>query len=456
MTLTAHEGPFIPHYGGNAVAHRTRPLAHAVVGGLFLVIVFLLFAVSSGMLGALGINHGGITGSVVSKIHPATYLAFATLAVIIVARRNPASFFAKLITRQPGTLAFLIAILMLTAYIVFDGRKGIATIFDTYLFAVAVALIVTEVDACDLGRAERLIHVLLAANAALALFEYAIGYRFFPFRFEGVELEWDMRSTGLSGHPLENAQLTSIYIMALLAGGGLSMPPSLRAPAVLLQLAALVPFGGRTAMLLTLAMIAMWLIPRVLRLLRGGRISLLTLASIAILVPVLPLAIAGFASGGFFDVLLIRFTDDSGSARTRLEMFEVFRQLSAHEILLGASPDMIDSMRRTLGLELGIENPIVRFALYQGVIFTGFLTIGLVLFLAEILRRLRPGYGMALLSFVVIVNSYESISNKTVALAQFVVLMIAMFHKPAPVWLAFGAGNRTQDQHATQPLQVSA
>src|SRR3954447_6354106 len=456
MTLTAQEGPFIPPYGGNAVARRTRPFEQALVGGLFLIVVFLLFAVSSGMLGALGINHGGITGSVVSKIHPATYLAFATLALIIVARRNPASFFANVITRQPGTLAFLITILMLTAYIVLDGRKGIATIFDTYLLAVAVALIVAEVDARDLGRAERLIHVLLAANAALALFEYAIGYRFFPFRFEGVELEWDMRSTGLSGHPLENAQLTSIYIMALLAGGGLSMPPALRPFAVLLQLAALVPFGGRTAMLLTLAMCAVWLVPHALRLLRGGRMSLLALASLAILVPILPLAIAAFASGGFFDVLLIRFTDDSGSAKTRVEMFEIFRQLSPHEILLGANPDMIDSMRRTLGLELGIENPIVRFALYQGVIFTGFLIVGLVLFLVEIMRRLRPGYGMALLSFVVIVNSYESISNKTVALAQFIVLLIAMFHKPEPVWVVVGAGNRTQDQRATQPAQVSA
>src|SRR3954468_1847014 len=117
MTLTAHERPFIPHYGGDTATRGARPLAHAVAGGLFLVIVFLLFAVSSGMLGALGINHGGITGSVGSKIHPATYLAFATLALIIV-RRNPASFFANLITRQTGTLAFLITILMLTAYIV--------------------------------------------------------------------------------------------------------------------------------------------------------------------------------------------------------------------------------------------------------------------------------------------------------------------------------------------------
>jgi hypothetical protein len=116
---------------------------------------------------------------------------------------------------------------------------------------------------------------------------------------------------------------------------------------------------------------------------------------------------------------------------------------------------MIDSMRRTLGLELGIENPIVRFALYQGAIFTGFLMVGLILFLIETVRRLRPGYGMALFAFVIIVNSYESISNKTVALAQFVVLMIAMFHKPEPVRLAFSAGSRTQTKPATQPSEVS-
>ncbi|TMJ02046.1 MAG: hypothetical protein E6G97_14570 [Alphaproteobacteria bacterium] len=455
MTIAAHDGHFIRGRGAELIARGARPLAPVLTGGLFLVVVFLLFAVSSGMLGALGINHGGITGAVASKIHPATYLSFAALGLLMAARRNPASFFASVITRQPGTLAFLITILLLAAYIVLGERKGIATIFDTYLLAVAVALIAAELDPRDLGRAERLIHVLLAANAALALVEYAIGYRFFPFRFEGVELEWDMRSTGLSGHPLENAQLTSIYLVALLAGGGASMPAALRPAAVLLQLAALVPFGGRTAMLLTLAMMAVWLVPHIVRLLRGGRISLIALASLAILLPILPLAIAAFAAGGFFDVLLVRFSDDSGSAKTRLEMFEIFRQLSAHDILLGASPDMIDSIRRSLGLELGIENPLVRFVLYQGAVFTGFLTVGLVLFLVEIMRRLRPGYGIALLSFVILVNSYESISNKTVGLAQFIVLMIAMFHRPEPAWLAFGGDGRLQTRPATQPSEVS-
>ena len=183
--------------------------------------------------------------------------------------------------------------------------------------------------------------------------------------------------------------------------------------------------------------------------------SLLAFASVAILLPVLALVVAAIAAGGFFDVLLVRFVDDSGSAKTRLEMFEIFRQLSAHDILVGANPEMIDSLRRSLGLELGIENPVVRLVLYQGAIFSGFLIAALALFLIEMTRRLRPGYGMALISFVVIVNSYESISNKTVGLAQFIVLMIAMFHRSEPVRAAFGGGNRTR-MRPTQATQRSS
>jgi len=56
---------------------------------------------------------------------------------------------------------------------------------------------------------------------------------------------------------------------------------------------------------------------------------------------------------------------------------------------------------------------------------------------------------MALIGFVIIVNSYESISNKTVGLAQFIVLMLVMFHRTEPVRLAFGGGNRTRIRSST-------
>src|SRR2546423_13708918 len=100
MTMTAQGGYLVGRRSPHAAAHGIPRLAHALIGGLFLVLVFLLFAVSSGMLGALGLNHGGVTGAIASKIHPATYLAFFTVALLILARRNPASLFAHLITRQ--------------------------------------------------------------------------------------------------------------------------------------------------------------------------------------------------------------------------------------------------------------------------------------------------------------------------------------------------------------------
>jgi hypothetical protein len=426
MTVASAIASFPLARAANARARRPA------IAFLFLTIVLALFSLSSGQLWELGINYDGVTGAMASKIHPATYLALLTLMILIPARRNPASYVVGLITRHPGTLTFLIATLVLAAYIVFDGRKGIATIFDTYLLAIVVVLIAAENGARDMERVEKLIHLVMAANAILALVEYAIDYRFFPYRFEGLAFEWDRRSTGLLGHPLENAQTTGVYLMALLGGGGVALAPALRIPAMLLQLAALVPFGGRTALLLACAMIALWMVPRAVRVLLGGRLSLLAYAALAMLAPLLVFAIGAAAAGGFFEVILERFRDDGGSAESRLAMFELFAQLSAHDLLVGANPEFVDSLRRTMGLEWGIENPVVRLVLYQGVIFTSFLVAGFALFLFEIARSLRPGYGAAFLFFLVIISSYESISNKTVSLAQFAVLMLAMFRKPEP------------------------
>jgi hypothetical protein len=429
MSISAQTAAVFPAQRAGR-AHSTGRLAHAFIAGLFLAIVLLLFTLPSGLLWDLGINYNGVTGAIASKIHPATYLTYFTFALLIVARRNPASFFVSFLTRHPGALAFMFATLMLGAYIAFDGRKGIATVFDTYLIAAMLPVIAAELDTRDFARVEKLLHVLLAINALLALFEYAADYRVFPSRFEGVTLELDKRSNGLLGHPLENAQLTGIYILALLAGGGAAMPKALRPAAILLQLAAMIPFGGRTALLLTLAMMTLWSIPRIIAVLRGARMSLPAFAAIAVVVPMLALGVGLFAAGGFFDILLDRFADDGGSAKTRLEMFAIFNRLSAREILIGASSDVIDAVRLTMGLEWGIENPVVRLVLYQGVIFSAFLIAGFALFMVEVARRLRPGSAMAFIFFLVVLNSYESIANKSLVLAQFVVLILAMFHRP--------------------------
>lgn len=394
---------------------------------LFILTVVMMFTLSGGVLWELGLNYSGITGAMASKIHPATYLAFVTLCLVIMARGNPASFVVTLITRHPGTLVFLIATVLLASYIVIDERRGIATIFDNYLLAITLVVIAAELDARTLGRVEKIIHILLAANALLALFEYLVNYRLFPYRFEGLAFDWDTRSSGLLGHPLENAHIAGTYLMILLVGGGSNMPRMLRLPAILLQLAALVPFGGRTALLLTMLVMAIWSIPRLLHALRGGTISLPVLATIAFMTPIFAIAVGLLANQGFFSIMLDRFSDDGGSAQSRVAMFEIFDQLSLRDIFVGANADLIDAMRRSRGLEWGIENPVVRLVLYQGLAFTTFLIAGFACFLIEVGRRLRPGAAIPFIFFLIVANSYESLSNKTIILGHFVVLMLVMF-----------------------------
>jgi hypothetical protein len=169
------------------------------------------------------------------------------------------------------------------------------------------------------------------------------------------------------------------------------------------------------------------MVPRAVRLLSGGRMSLRAAAVVAAAAPMAVLAVAAFAAGGFFDLVADRFVDDGGSAQTRLEMFAIFKQLSVRDILVGTQSELVDSIRRTHGLEWGVENPLVRLLLYQGVVFSAFLVAGFVLFLIELGRRMRSGAAMPFAFFLIVINSFESISNKTILLGQFVVLMLAMF-----------------------------
>ena len=170
---------------GNAPAQATRFPERRVVGLLFALIVTMMLTLSGSVLWDLGLNYSGVTGAVASKIHPASYLAFVMLGLLVIARRNPASFFVSLLTHRAGTLVFLAATALLGLVIVLDERKGIATVFDTYLLAITLSLIVAELNGRQLGRVEWIIHLLLAANALLALFEYAMNYRVFPNRYEG-------------------------------------------------------------------------------------------------------------------------------------------------------------------------------------------------------------------------------------------------------------------------------
>jgi hypothetical protein len=216
----------------------------------------------------------------------------------------------------------------------------------------------------------------------------------------------------------------------LLSGGGRALPKMLRTPAILLQLAALVASGGRSALTLMIPFGAFILLRRFIGILLGARMSPSLVIAICATPAVAAVAIAALVNAGFFDVMLQRFDDDGGSADARWRMIELLSKIPLRDLLLAPDLGKIDGFRRSLGLELGIENPIVRFILYQGVIATTAMLVGVTAFLRGIVRPLKGRTGPALIYFLVLINSFESLGSKSLLLAKFAVLMIAMFRPP--------------------------
>ena len=187
-------------------------------------------------------------------------------------------------------------------------------------------------------------------------------------------------------------------------------------------------FGGRTAIVVALALTPLFVVYAAFATLRRGRVSLLGAAALTAALPLLALARAGRARrSGLADPLLMRFVDDNGSAATRVIMFDMLAPFSWPQLLVGPDIEQVESLRRHLGLEQGVENPFIRMTLYQGGFVMAVVFVSLVWFFRELLR----GRGLRVIgpvvAMAVLLNASESISVKTNFLDKLVLIFVCMF-----------------------------
>ena len=386
----------------------------------------VLMAVSGSLLWDLGYNYDGLTGSPLTKIHPFTYFVFAALAWRALQSGQPIGFFHAKLARRPAAIWLLILAGVMVVVTALRAGPGMAGFIDTFGGPAAFALLLDDFDETDLQPLRLALHVVMAINALMALYEFAAHTLIFPYRLDGVAHLEDTRSTALQGHPLINAALTAVYVISLMAGAK-TLPPWLRAGLILLQFAALVVFGGRTAIVVTLALTPIFVIYQAFASLRRGRVSLISAALAAAALPLLALlVIAGLASG-LADPLLMRFVDDNGSAATRVIMFDMLRPFSWPQLLVGPDIDEVESLRRHFGLEQGVENPFIRMILYQG----GFMMAAVFASLVWFFRELLKGRGLRVIgpivAMAVLLNASESIAAKTNFLDKLVLMFVCMF-----------------------------
>ena len=393
---------------------------------VFLINVAILFGVSGGLLWNFGINYDGLAGGAAAKVHPSTYLTFLIFILSAFQAGNPIAYVVKSSKTCPASLFLFICSAFMLGHSLIRDAGGLSSTIDTFFAPVLLVMLLSRLEEQDMRRLEIVIHVLMSVNAMMGIAEFLTNVRPFQYRFDGEIFPFDTRSSALMGHPLANASQTACYVLALLTGARM-LTSYQKLLLITLQIAALVTFGGRTAMVCVIVLGGLHLMGEGYHLIRRGQVSLRGCIVFMSMLTLVPMILVVLNASGFFDALIARFVDDGGSANARVEIFELIKQIPLRDLLTGPDPTFVDSIRRIQGLEWGIENPILRLAVYQGIIVTSLMTLAVVLFLFEVSKNLSRGIWMTMVAFFILSMTAETLGAKTTLLSKYVVTIFVLY-----------------------------
>ena len=93
-----------------------------------------------------------------------------------------------------------------------------AYLVDTYVAPAFLAILMSKAPARFLRRLFVCMLALLLANACLGIGEARMHWHLFPYVIDGIPVTEDyFRATALEGHPLRNATLSGLAILAVAA-----------------------------------------------------------------------------------------------------------------------------------------------------------------------------------------------------------------------------------------------
>ena len=397
--------------------------------------VAAMAAISAMALVALGVPYAVSGGSFLTKIHPATWFAAAAAVAAMVGRGGPGRRAAEIAVDHPGVIALGTAVVLVFVHTALVQHLPLSAIIDTFVLPILVFVAIGALDPGSRRPIGTALHLFFAFNAIVGLVEYFTGWRLTPmYDIDGTIIH-DWRSTAILGHPLNNAFATGCWLVMTATGGGRVMPLVLRTAAMALAAAALVAFGGRVAMILAFAIVAAAGALGGMRVLAGRRFSLTDAALAVAAVTVVAVVAIVAIDAGAADRLIQRFSDDSGSAGTRIAMFRIFADLGWEEFLFGPPPDLMNHAQRAYGITIGIESTEVAFVAFYGLIPALLLLAALGAYLFELVRATSRASLWPVAFFVVVMSASTGLSSKSTNLAFFTAMVMTMMP-------SVGAGGR--------------
>jgi len=390
--------------------------------------VLLLFGLSGYALEYFGMPYLSDGGSILTKLHPSLYVFALTLGVAIIGNPEPITYATSLFSRRLGSVAVIAACGVIYVFVArYKPTMSAAYLGDAMISAALVALLLADSPAGARLWLARLIHAIVIANAMLAIVEVATHWRLFPFGIKGDYQVWDYRATAFFGHPLDGALVTGVYAVILMTARDIpGLANGLRLPVILLCMAAMPAIGARTSFAIVYGVAAVVVGLSVLRFLRGHGTSHATLLASLVGAALVPVVAVAAYQLGYLDGFLGRFESDSGSAETRVTLYNLFSHYGFHEMLTGYSPIEYRTRIRIEGLETGVENAWVGHLMQFGIPLSVMLWCALAALLADLFRSTGRYAVLPTLFMLLVISTSVGISGKTTMLVMPITVMLIL------------------------------
>ncbi|QUS42515.1 hypothetical protein RPMA_21285 [Tardiphaga alba] len=420
--------------GARVPQRRPQPdvtqLIDVGVIGLLTVAMIAIFTLSGGVLTHLKINYLTPGGNFLEKLHPATYLTFMATALLLMRGGDPIGEINRAFSEAKLLLVHLFCWFCLLIQM-FALDRPFTVIIDTFLLPVLLCLLIWRLTPQQRRPLIWALHATMLLNIVIGYYEFASGHRIIPLTLGSILVMGEWRSSALLGHPLTASGIVAAYIMALVLRPAICPPLIIRIPLITFALGSLMAFGGRTALMTVLAVLAVMAAIEMFQLIRGKRIPLLVaVGAICLIFAAVGLVFAAY-SLGIFDKMLLRFSSDKGSAMARVATFDMLSHFQWSELVLGPNPVRVNALQSQLGLNYGIENFWVSCIVQFGLVHTALITLGLTCFAVELMHRSDRAAWAILLLILMIAASSVSFSSKNIQLAQ-LVLLIALLLPRTP------------------------
>ncbi len=390
---------------------------------------FLVLPASS--LFALGMAYDAPGGTPFAKLHPGSYLMLTAWFMALCSQGNPLGAALAQLRGQRALALYLAAMLALFGYALLrHGMGGAAYLIDTHIMAAVAVLVLQQLGPRRQRQTVVLMAIVLVANAALGIGEAMLQARLIPLRIGGADevVEEFFRASALMGHPLQNAQLTATLLPLVLL---LPLAAGLRCALVLWLGLALLAFGGRASLGLSVALYGSWFVVQAFKRGLEGRLNYLHITGGAIgLLLGAAAMVAVVALTGLGERIFASLSWDN-SASVRVRVWAVLGYLSDEQMIFGASADGVDALYQQLGLDSryeAIENFWLLTLVQYGLVGFGLFVLGLVCVLHFLWRHSHGALRVALLLLVLVSSTTNSLAVKTPALLLFMVAVQAAAH----------------------------